>query len=387
MRKSKLNKLLNLWENNSLITHEQNLNICDFMKERRKEQFFRLIKWFFIIGAFWIVFGLIAAIIQLFDLSFMERLAELFTKIFVVFTIPIINLLKYLFGERYGLFLIGLGSLILSGLFIFLSMRSKSDSSIDSLNITTEQKNILKNPITLDVMACIFLSNAFWFFNLLLIPNDMNIHDTVRKIFPLWHLLGAATFISLAYKFNKVIYLLFGIYFISLCSGMFSGYGYACYWIGASRPIIQLLVGAILILVGYINELKLDDTDEIKEKFAQTYNWTGLLISFIALWIMSFWGFDLNYGKSILPSASELWISNILFIGASVGAMYYGGKSEHKVFFNYGLTFLIIETYTIFCSRLWDKMPFALASLIFGILLVITGKLLVKIYIKKQNKN
>ena len=64
--------------------------------------------------------------------------------------------------------------------------------------------------------------------------------------------------------------------------------------------------------------------------------------------------------------------------------MYYGTKTENKLFFNYGLTFLIIETYTLFCSRLWGLMPFGVGALLFGLLLVGTVKVLKKIYIKKS---
>ncbi|MBQ3432392.1 MAG: hypothetical protein IJG23_06355, partial [Clostridia bacterium] len=102
-------------------------------------------------------------------------------------------------------------------------------------------------------------------------------------------------------------------------------------------------IGFILVLIGYIAEMKLGKNDEIGERFAQTYNWVGLLTFFIAMWIISFWGFDLSYDH-VSPSNADLWFANILFIASSIGAMYYGAKNEHKLFFNYGLIFLIIET-------------------------------------------
>ena len=64
--------------------------------------------------------------------------------------------------------------------------------------------------------------------------------------------------------------------------------------------------------------------------------------------------------------------------------MYYGMKSEQKIFFNYGLTFILIETYTVFCTRLFSIMPVGIASLILGLLLFMTAKLLKNIYIKKD---
>lgn len=386
MRISKLNKLLNLWEMNNLISSEQNKSISEFMKERQKEQFFRFIKWFFIIGAFWLLFGFIATVIQFFDLSFMESIKDFIVKVFTAITQPFIDFITFVFGDNCGYFLGGVACFALSAPAIYFSTKAKDNPIVEKLNLSESQKNILKNNTTLEVIGCILLGAGFLFFNKLLIPSGVNYYNYANKIFPIWHVFGAGTFIYLAYKFLKVSYLLFGLYFVSLSVGMFSGYGYACYWIGASRPIVQLLTGIILILIGYIAETKITDTsnDTVKEKFAQTYNWTGLLISFIALWIISFWGFDFGYESHYSPSNTELWVANIMFIASCIGSMYYGAKNEHKLFFNYGLTFLIIESYTLFCSRLWDKLPFAAASLLFGILLIGTGKLLIKIYLKKK---
>lgn len=389
MRISKLNKMLNLWEKNNLITSEQNKNIVDFMKERQKEQFFRCIKWFFILGAFWLIFGLIASIIQFFDLSFMENIREFLVNLFIKISKPFIDFLQKLFGEKLGFFLGGISCFVFYGITAFISSKVDTAKVAEKLNLTENQKFILNGNLWLEVVACILLALGFMLFNHMLIPESMNYYESTYKIFPAWHLIGALVFIFLAYKLNKVSHLLFGLYFVSLTVGMLSGYDYACYWIGASRPIIQALVGFILILIGYITETKLKNDDEIKEKFAQTYNWVGLLTVFIALWIMSFWGFDFSYESHHTATSAELWTANILFIISCLGSMYYGAKNEHKIFFNYGLTFLIIETYTLFCSRLWDKLPFALSSLIFGLLLIGTGKLLIKIYFKnaKSDKN
>ena len=392
MRISKLKKLLNLWEKNDLISSEQNEKISEFMKERQKEQFFRLIKWLFILGGFWLLFGVIATVVQFFDLSFMENIKLFLIKTFLAITEPIFNFLTDIFGMNLPFFLFGFISFIGAGLIFYLLKRLKTDSTVDNLNLTTGQKFILKNNLWLEIMGCLLLSSGFMMFNNTLYPHEIFNSEYIQKVLPFWYFVGTGTFIWMAYKFSKVSYLLFGLYFVGLSVGIFSGYEHACYWIGSSRPMIQLLVGIILILIGYITETKIntekEEEENIKERFAQTYNWVGLLMGFIALWIMSLWGFDLNHGQSLYHykvSSAELWMANILFLASALGSMYYGAKCEHKVFFNYGLVFLIIETYTLFCSKLWDKLPFAAASLLLGLLLIGTGKLLVKIYLKKIN--
>ena len=382
MRISKLNKLLNLWESNNLISAQQNKNISEFMKERQKEQFFRFIKWFFILGALWLVFGIMASVVQLFDLSFMEKIKEFIISVFVFITKPVVDFLVSVFADNLKFFLWGILSFICSGIIFYILSKLKKDNSIDKLNLSDTQKSILKNYLWLEIIGCVLLSAGFILFNKLLISPEHNYYKYSNKIFPIWHFVGAVTFIVFAYRKLKVSFLLFGIYFISLTVGMFSGYGYACYWIGTSRPVVQILAGIILILVGHITELKLKENDYIKENFATVYNWTGLLLTFIALWIISLWGFDFSKSYS-MPDSIELWCANILFIASSLWAMYWGARNENKLFFNYGLTFFIIETYTIFCVRLWEKLPVSIASLLFGLLLIITGKILVKIYLKK----
>lgn len=401
MRKRKLKKLLKLWQTNELITETQVDNILEFMKERQKELFFKMIKWFIIIGTFCTVFGVIGTIINLMELDIFHKIALAIGKFFSTIWIFIVQYLiipihtyiihpfcmfiDKLFGTNKQHFYIGSYSLIIVSILFYIGSKLEPKKEIEELNLSDEQKNVLKSNWVLDTLTCIFLTTTFMSYNEMLLPDLY----TSTKIIPIWNMLGAVTFMVMAYGLKKNIYLIFSIYFISLSVGMFFGSSHACYWISASRPVIQILVAIILLLIGYISQLKLDLTKStntyLQEKFADTYNWTGLLMLFIALWIASFWGFG---SDEIFASASnrELWFANILFILASVAAMYWGAKSEQKIFFNYGLTFLIIETYTILCGRLWSYLPVGFACLLFGSLLIGTGKLLQKIYLKKNIK-
>ena len=398
----KISKLLTLWVDNNLITEFQKEKITSFMKERRRTQFFRLLKWLFILGTMWLIFGLIATIYNILQLHFMEKflkfliqssqfiwqiIQNIFTTLQTYILTPVYQLIYKCFGDNSKYFIWAIVSFILYLLFTYLEKRIKPDKDIDKLNLSAEQKRILKTNFTFDTISCVCLSAVFCLLNMLLISPD-KIYES-SKVFPFFDILGCVTFFALAYIKLKPMYLLFGIYFLALCSGMFWGYSSACYWIGASKPIIQCLIGFILILLGYITNLKLklnntndEDKCNIQEKFYSIYNWTGLFILFIALWIMSFWGMDLHHGSGTAETL-ELWITNILFILISILSMYYGTKTEQKIFFNYGLTFLFIETYTVLCSRLWDGLPIGVASLLLGALLIATGKILQNIYLKK----
>ena len=389
--------MLSLWQKNNLISQEQNESIMIFMKERQKENFFRFLKWLSVIGAFWIIGGFIATIYNLLELDFIQKICKFIFQIFeagfiffneYIFS-PIHNCVLHFFGKNFGYFYMGIASLISFFLFNRLSIRTSTNNITDKLNLSEEQKNVLRTNFTFYTIAAVSLAAAFCFFNMLLIP--YNSYYSPNKIFPLWNVIGAITFITLAYKYSKAIYLLFGIYFVSLSAGMFSGYDMACYWIGVSRPLMQIFIAVIILLIGYITTMKINENDSeetkyIKEKFASVYNWTGLLMLFLALFIASFWGFEFDL-SSKHSSTAEIVFANLLFIGTSLGAMYYGTKTENKLFFNYGLTFLILETYTLFCSRLWGLLPFGLGSLMFGLLIIGTVKILKKMYIKKSAEN
>ena len=390
----KLKKMLNLWEKNNLISREQNDNIVNFMKERQKENFFRFLKWLSVIGAFWIIGGFIATIYNLLELDFVQKICKFIFQIFEAgflflnqyIFLPVHNCILHFFGKNSGYFYMGIASLISFFLFNWLSIKTSTNNITDKLNLSEEQKNVLKTNFTFYTVASVSLASTFCFFNMLLIPYDS--YYSSSKIFPLWNVVGAITFISLAYKYSKAIYLLFGIYFVSLSAGMFSGYDTACYWIGVSRPLMQIFIAIILLLVGHITSMKINDSESddknyIREKFSSIYNWTGLLMLFLALFIASFWGFEFDLTSNVNSSNAEIVFANILFIATSVGAMYYGTKTENKLFFNYGLTFLILETYTLFCSRLWGIMPFGISALLFGLLILGTVKILKKIYLKK----
>ena len=385
MRIGKLKKLLNLWQENDLISEEQKNKISEFMKERQKANFFRLLKWLSIIGALWLFFGIIATIINLLELDFFKPIFDFLANYFKsvgIFLItylikPVYDFVYSILKDGAGYFFGGIISLIFFFVFNYFGNKKSKSSDIDDLNLTDEQKYSLKNNFVMDIFASLCMSGVFINFNIAFMG------ENIEKSFPLIYLLGAITFVIMAYKFSKNIYLLFGILFLATTVGIGTFYCHATYGLSVSAPIIQILVGLLILAVGYITDLKLQLSGKdnfIQEKFMGTYNWTGLLFLFLALWFATFWGFGSEYDAK----AGELWIANVLLILASLCSMYLGAKCEKKVFFTYGLVFLLIETYTVFCSYLWELLPAGFASILFGGLLIGTVKMLKKVYLKKK---
>jgi hypothetical protein len=122
--------------------------------------------------------------------------------------------------------------------------------------------------------------------------------------------------------------------------------------------------------------------DNFQFLFGRTYEWTGLLFIYLSLWIMSIWGFTFKEHYWISPKASELWIANLLFIAASLFTLFYGAVKEDRMFFNFGLTFFIIDSYTLFFSHVWATVGSAVGSLLLGIMLIVTGYILRDLWLK-----
>jgi hypothetical protein len=97
---------------------------------------------------------------------------------------------------------------------------------------------------------------------------------------------------------------------------------------------------------------------------------------------MSVWGITFKERYWLEPKAIELWIANILFIAATLVAMFYGAIKEDKMFFNFGLTFFIIESYTLFFSRIWATVGTAIGSLLLGTMLIATGYALRRLWLQ-----
>ncbi|MEW5896033.1 MAG: hypothetical protein AB1650_09815 [Candidatus Omnitrophota bacterium] len=384
MKLGMVKKLLNLWANHDLISDQQKEEIFLFMKERRRIQLLRLIKWLFIIGAFWIFFGFIA-LVKMINPQILKNILDLLRQILrplIAFFEYVYQTLEKYLGDNANFVLFAAVAFIVAGFFFWLGSRRRRQENLAGLKLDYFAESSLRSAMVFFVLGYIAIGAAFSFLNHLLLPADKYYYYSGAKVVPYFYFCAVAFYLFSAYRLKDQIALLFGIYFIGLSVGCFSGYTHACYWLGISRPVLQVFTAVILILVGFIHILA--GKKEYQEYFGRTWQWTGLLMGFLALWTMSIWGMVQDVNSWHSPGAAELWFANILFISAALGSMGYGAKSEDALFFNYGLVFLIIATYTIFFSHLWATLGSAVGSLALGIMLVATGHMLRKIWLGKR---
>ena len=383
MRARDLKRYLIKWQQAGLIEEDQSRKISDYMKIERHRQFLKLIRVLFIIGAFWLFIGVVATL----------RLVNI--EIFVVIgrflydlVSPVIKFVKLLSPEHYKEWLSGIACLLGWGLLHWLGTILRRRSDLKLMELGYFQEKSLRLGTTAFTLGYILLAWGMQFFNYAIYPKNPYMYLGKEAIFPLFSLIGVVFFLEIAYLMSDQIALLFGIGFLAHMVGLFTTYLTACYVIGVQFPAIQLVVGLLLVFVGlYHIEKARSQEENFLFLFGRTYKWAGLLFIYISLWIMSIWGFTFKEAYWINPKAGELWIANILFLATTLLALFYGAINEDRMFFNFGLTFFIIDSYTLFFSHVWSTVGSALGSLILGIMLIVTGYVLRDLWLKGKILN
>jgi len=131
-------------------------------------------------------------------------------------------------------------------------------------------------------------------------------------------------------------------------AGYVSGHG--MYYLGMDHPIRFVAFGALLTAAGLIVEKAGRFPD-----FARSTIVVGLLYFFLALWILSIFGYHLNFNHYIRSGDLELVLWSIAFGLAALAAISYGLRFEHGTIKGFGLTFLGIALYTKFFEQFWDN--------------------------------
>jgi len=371
-------RYLKKWQSAGLIDEEQVKKIADYMKVEFHRQFLKLIRVLFIIGAFWVVFGLVATL-RLINIEILLAIGRFLYKL----VIPIIALAKIISREHYRELLSGVSCLLGWGLFHWLGIRLRKRSKLNTTKLGFLQEKELRLGTSFFTVGYILASAAWQFFNYMIYPARPYMYMGKEIIFPFFSFIGMIFFLVIAYFIRDQIALLFGIGFLAHTIGLFTTYFFACYVIGVQMPVIQLIVGILLVFVGLWHIERARSREEnFQFLFGRTYEWTGLLFIYLSLWIMSIWGITYKEHYWSAPTAGELWIANVLFIVVSLLALFYGAIKEDRMFFNFGLTFFIIETYTLFFSRIWATIGAAFGSLLLGIMLIATGYLLRHLWLK-----
>jgi hypothetical protein len=165
---------------------------------------------------------------------------------------------------------------------------------------------------------------------------------------------------------------------ISFCSwfGAETGYvsGWGAYFLGMNYPLRFILLGAVLIAVGFIFK-KINMAKLIKPTYV-----FGLLSLFIALWIMSLFGNYHDLSQWHQASGLELFCWSFLFGITAIGVIFWGLKTDEGMMRGFGITFLFINLYTKYFEYFWNVTHKAIFFAILAISFWVIGRYSEKVW-------
>ena len=146
-------------------------------------------------------------------------------------------------------------------------------------------------------------------------------------------------------------------------------------FIGMNFPMRFTILGILILVASYfVNRIK-----SLKLFIEPTY-WSGLLIFFFALWVLSIAGNYNSYESWLEIRQYQLWWYSITLLGASLAAIVIGLKKEDNTLKNIGVSFIFLNLYTRYFEYFWDELHKALFFGIIAISFWLIGKKAEKIW-------
>jgi hypothetical protein len=195
------------------------------------------------------------------------------------------------------------------------------------------------------------------------------IFSTGSGNWPALLLIDLVILIPLAYLLRNVLILILSAVVFFIWFGGFTGYssGWGAYWFGMNYPLRFLMAGGVIVLVGLLHRVNEDSLLAHYREFYKVWLSAGLFFSEMALWLLSLFGnFNLEESYWHSETTGELFLFNGLWAGLNIGLLFLGGKYLMRMLRGYGVTFLIIQGYTLFFWHVYGEIGYILGSAVAG---------------------
>jgi hypothetical protein len=195
------------------------------------------------------------------------------------------------------------------------------------------------------------------------------IFSTGSGNWPALLLVDLVILIPLAYILRNVLILILSAVVFFTWFGGFTGYSssWGAYWFGMNYPLRFLMAGIVIILVGLLHRVNEDSLLANYREFYKVWLSGGLFFSEMALWLLSLFGnFNLEEDFWYNETAGELFLFNLLWAGLNFGLLFLGAKYLMRMLRGYGVTFLIIQGYTLFFWHVYGELGYILGSAVAG---------------------
>ena len=211
-------------------------------------------------------------------------------------------------------------------------------------------------------VGVVFTALALW-------QLGVRLDDGSGHIAPLF-LVGCAIYGAIGLAARSGLVWLFFLLALGNWFGAETGYlaGWGAYWLGMNYPLRFVLFGGVLLALCFMLQKWL-----LQRRLFTVSKAMGLTYLFIALWILSIFGYrDPDAWYSISPLQQLPWA---LLFGVAAGVcIYISLKTDDGMLRGFGLTFLAINLYTRFFEFFWDGMHKVVFFLILAVSLAVIGR-------------
>ncbi|XXD10785.1 DUF2157 domain-containing protein [Klebsiella sp. R445] len=189
-------------------------------------------------------------------------------------------------------------------------------------------------------------------------------------------LVGCAIYGAIGIAARSGLVWLFFLLALGNWFGAETGYvsGWGAYWLGMSYPLRFVLFSGVMLALCWLLRHWLQQRRLLTVSKAMGLTWL-----FIALWILSIFGYhDPDRWYSISQAQRLPWA---LLFGMAAGiCIYISLKTEDAMLRGFGLTFLGINLYTRFFEYFWESMHKVVFFLILAVSLAMLGRYAEKIW-------
>lgn len=167
---------------------------------------------------------------------------------------------------------------------------------------------------------------------------------------------------------NPLLLVLSAVVFFSWFGG-FTGYasGWGAYWFGMNYPLRFLAAALVMLAVAVIHQQSEAGPLARYRGFCKIWLSSGLYFAEMALWLLALFGnFDLASDWWHQPKLGELLLFNGLWAGLNGALVWLGARWAMRMLTGYGVTFLVIQLYTLFFAHLAEDLGWLVSLLITG---------------------
>ena len=194
------------------------------------------------------------------------------------------------------------------------------------------------------------------------------IFSTGSGNWPALLLIDLIILIPLAYGLHNVLILILSAVVFFTWFGGFTGYdsGWGAYWFGMSYPLRFLGAAIIIILISLLHRVSERTVLSMYRDFYKVWLSAGIYFAEMALWLLSLFGNFNMEGSWHSHSDAELFIFNLLWAGGNVALVILGTRYLMRMLRGYGVTFLIIQGYTLYFWYVAGELGIVLGSAVAG---------------------